>query len=249
MCGCGDPTLAHLLACPAECRAPLGWRKVASGGLPLTIVGGFRCQALSLARLPVFEAGYRAPLPVFLGGGGAGMGTDHRPHSVRSCVRALRAVGVAGGLSGGGGGASRACEGHLELGAVPSPAAGPWGRQPGPAAHSLWARACGCGDPALAPWRVCSAGCHAPRGWREAAPGGVPLTVVRSIWCQALPSSRLPVLWRGSQARSPVFVGGGWCGRGDRAPSPKRALLGAVGVARGGPWGGMPRAVVRGVCG
>ena len=64
------------------------------------------------------------------------------------------------------------CEGLLGLGAHPPRAARPCGRQPGSAAHSLWARVCGCEDPALVLWRACPAGCRALGGWREVAPGG-----------------------------------------------------------------------------
>ena len=39
----------------------------------------------------------RPRCPHFLGVGGVGVGTQHWPHSVRSCRLALRAVRVAGG--------------------------------------------------------------------------------------------------------------------------------------------------------
>ena len=72
------------------------------GGLP-PFGGGVWCQALSL------------PLPLVLSGGppgsrdpcvpgavGAGVGTQHRPHSVRPCGPALLVVGVAEGRPRGG---------------------------------------------------------------------------------------------------------------------------------------------------
>ena len=67
------------------------------GGWPSTVLRGIWCQALSLSQPPV-PGGWR-PGPV------AGVsraqvvwawGTQHRPHSARSCEPVLRAVGVAG---------------------------------------------------------------------------------------------------------------------------------------------------------
>ena len=73
------------------------------GGLPATVVRGVWCQALSLPRPPVLwsgQPGYRDPsVP---GAVGAGVGTKHQPHSVRSCGPALFAVGVAEGRTRGG---------------------------------------------------------------------------------------------------------------------------------------------------
>ena len=70
------------------------------GGWPATVVGGVWCQALSLPRPPVLwggQPGYRDPcVPGVVG---AGVGTQHRPHSVRPCRPALLAVGVAEGRS------------------------------------------------------------------------------------------------------------------------------------------------------
>ena len=57
------------------------------------------------------------PRPVCPGAVGAGVGTQHRPHSVRPCGPALLAVGVAEGRSGGG--AFNRCEGRLVSGAPP----------------------------------------------------------------------------------------------------------------------------------
>ena len=67
------------------------------------VVRGVWCQALSLPRPPVLwggQQGYRGPcVQVAVG---AGVGTQHRFHSVRPCGLALLAVGVAeGGPRGG----------------------------------------------------------------------------------------------------------------------------------------------------
>ena len=73
------------------------------GGVPSTVVRGAWCQALSLPRPPVLRSvqpGFRDPrVP---GAVGAGVGTQHRPHSVRPCGPALLAVGVAEGRPRGG---------------------------------------------------------------------------------------------------------------------------------------------------
>ena len=94
------------------------------GGVPSTIVRGAWCQALSLPKPPVLwsgQPGFR--VPCVPGAVGAGVGTQHRPHSVRPCGPALLAVGVAEGRPRGG--AVHRCEGRLVSGAVPPPAAGP----------------------------------------------------------------------------------------------------------------------------
>ena len=82
---------------------------------------GVWCQALSLARPPVpwgGQPGFRDPC--FSGVVGVGVGTQHRPHSVRSCEQALRAVGMAAGRPRGG--VPRAIvRGRLGLGALSLP--------------------------------------------------------------------------------------------------------------------------------
>ena len=78
--------------------ALLGWRKGVSGEVPSNVVRGFCGQALSLPPPPVLwsgQPGFRDPyVPGVVG---AGLGTQHRPHSVRPCGPALLAVGVAEG--------------------------------------------------------------------------------------------------------------------------------------------------------
>ena len=79
------------------------WGAVPGGGWPATVVRGVWCQALSLPRPPVLwggQPGYRDPCVP--GAVGAGMGTQHRFHSVRPCGPALLAVGVAEGRPRGG---------------------------------------------------------------------------------------------------------------------------------------------------
>ena len=87
---------------------------------------GVWCQAPSLPRPPVLwsgQPGYRDPCVP--GAVGAGVGTQHRPHSVRPCGPALLAVGVAEGRPRAG--AFHRCEGCLWSGAPPPRPARPLG--------------------------------------------------------------------------------------------------------------------------
>ena len=73
------------------------------GGVPSTVVRGAWCQALSLPRplvLRSVQPGFRDPCVP--GAVGAGVWTQHRPHSVRPCGPALLAVGVVEGRPRGG---------------------------------------------------------------------------------------------------------------------------------------------------
>ena len=93
-----------------------------------------------------------------------------------------------------GGGAVRRCEGRLGSGAPPPPAACPLRGLLGSATHVLWARVCGRGGPAPAPWLACPVGGCAPRGWRGVSgfrrplfpaarpPGGLPGPAVHVLW-------------------------------------------------------------------
>ena len=85
----------------------------------------------------------------------------------------LGVVGVAAGRPRGG--AFYRCEKRLGSCAPPPPTARPLGGLPGPAIHVLWARACGCGGPALSPRPARPVGA-ARRGagpWRSCAGGRV----------------------------------------------------------------------------
>ena len=100
--GCGWCRRGDLA--PVSQRAPL-WagvarcgsgRRASPGGMLSTVVRGARCQALSLPWPSVLwsgQPGFR--VPCVPGAVGAGVGTQHRPHSVRPCGPALPAVGVA----------------------------------------------------------------------------------------------------------------------------------------------------------
>ena len=111
-CPLGLPALWGLRAAGVEGGRP-------RGGWPAIVVRGVWCQALSLPRPPVLwsgQPGFRDPCVP--GAVGAGVGTQHRPHSVRPCGPALLALGVAQERPQGGG-AFDHCEGRLVSGAVP----------------------------------------------------------------------------------------------------------------------------------
>ena len=104
---------------------PVGGRP--RGGGPATVVRGVWCQALSLPRPPVLwggQPGFRDPCVP--GAVGAGVGTQHRLHTMRPCGPALRAVGVAEGRPRGGWFAS--LRGASEVRRFPSPDCPPSGR-------------------------------------------------------------------------------------------------------------------------
>ena len=110
-----------------------------------------------------------------------------------------------------GGLACQRCEGRLVSGAVPPPAARPLeraARVPRPVCPGCGR--CGRGDPATAPRRApYRAGVARCGGGGRASPGGLPSAVVRGVWGQALPLTRLPALWAGCRGSL-----GTCCGRG-----------------------------------
>ena len=242
VCGCGGRTLSPWPACPVGAACRRGGGGPSRGGWPATIVRGVWCQALSPPQPPVLwggQPGFRDPCVP--GAVGAGVGTQHRPHSVHPCGPALLSVGLAEGCP------RRGClpplRGASEVRRSPSPDCPPTGRAVG-VRHP---RAVGGGVWVWGPNPVPSAcmpcgGC-VPRGWWEGCPrGGWPATVVRGVWCQALSLPLPPVLW----GRQPGFcdpcvlaaVGAG-VGTQHRPHSvrPCGPALLAVGVAEGRPWG------------
>ena len=152
-----------------------------------------------------------------------------------------------------GGGAFHRCEGRLVSGAVPPPAA----RPPERAARVPRPVCPGCGrcrrvDPAPAPQRApLRAGVARCGGGGRASPGGVPSTVARGAWCQALPLPR-PLVLRSVQPgfRDPCVPGavdaGVWTQHRPHSVRPYGPALLAVGVAEGRPRGELPSTVVRG---
>ena len=130
-------------------------------------------------------------------------------------------------------------------GAVPPPAARPLeraARVPQPVCPGCGR--CGRVDPAPAPQRApLRAGVARCGGGGRASPGGVPSTVVRGAWCQALSPPRPPVLWSGQPGfRDPCVPGavdaGVWTLHRPHSVRPCGPALLAVGVAEGRPRGG-----------
>ena len=98
------PNTVPLVCMPCGGCVPRGWwGGNPRGGWPATVVRGVWCQAPSLSRSPVLwsgQPGFRDPCVP--GAVSAGVGTQHRPHSVRPCGSALLAVGVEEGRPQGG---------------------------------------------------------------------------------------------------------------------------------------------------
>ena len=167
---------APLARMPCGGCVPRGWRGAVPGGLARHSCEGLWCQALSLPLPPVLWGGRPGSRdPCVPGAVGAGLGTQHRPHSVRLCGPALLAVGVAEGCPRGG--ALHLCEGRLRSGAPPLPTARLLGGLLGSATHVLWARVCGCGGPTLSPWpaRPVGAACRGGGGGLSPGEDGLPL--------------------------------------------------------------------------
>ena len=101
-CGRGDPSptpqRALLRAGFARCG---GGMRVPGGGASCLGVGRPGWGALPPPTTRPFDRAAGAHYPLAVGAGGAGLGTRHQPHSARSCMLALRAVGAARGFPGG----------------------------------------------------------------------------------------------------------------------------------------------------
>ena len=244
-CGRGDPA-------PVPQRAPLqagvarrgGGGRASPGGVLSTVVRGARCQALSLPWPPVLwsgQPGFR--VPCVPGAVGAGVGTQQRPHNVRPCRPALLAVGVAEGRPRGG--CFPPLRGAPCVRRCPSPGRPSSGAgSQGSASRVSRVRSVRAWDPAPAPQRApLQASVARLGGGGRASPGGVPSTVVRGAWCQALSLPRPPVLWSGQPGfRVPCVPGAVGAGVGTHhrphSVRPCGLALHAVGVAEGRPPGG-----------
>ena len=235
-CGCVGPSLSPWPACPvgAACRG--GGGGPSPGGLAC-----HRCEgrlvsgAVPTPAAPPLGRAAGVPQPVCPGCSRCGRGTQHRPHSVRPCRRALLAVGLAEGRSRGG--AFHRCEGRLWWGAPPPRTARPLGGLLGSATYVLWAWACECGGPTLSPWPACPVGAASRGGGGGPSPGRVACHRCEGrLVSGAVPPAAARPLGRAAGIPRPVCPGCGRCGRGDPAPTPQRAPLRA-GVARCGAGG------------
>ena len=249
--GCGR--CGHVDPAPAPQRAPLragvarcgGGGRASPGGVPSTVVRGAWCQALSLPR----------PRSSFVACSQGSATRVSRARSMRACGPSTgpTACALAGrhcslwGWRNGvpRGGAFHRCEGRLVTGAVPSPAACPperAARVPRPVCPGCGR--CGRVDPGPAPQRApLRAGVARCGGGGRASQGGVPSTVVRGAWCQALSLPR-PLVRRSVQQgfRDPRVPGaadaGVWTQHRPHSVRPCRPALLAVEVAEGRPRGG-----------
>ena len=244
-CGRVDPA-------PAPRRAPLraGVARCGGGGRAFPRGAAFhRCEGRpvsgavppSAARPPERAARFRDPrVP---GAVDAGSGPSTGP---TACALAGRRCSLWGWRKGvPGRGAFHCREGRLVSGAVPPPAARPperAARVPRPACPGCGR--CGRVDPAPAPQRApLRAGVARCGGGGRASPGGVPSTVVRGAWCQALSLPR-PLVLRSVQPgfRDPRVPGavdaGVWTQHRPHSVRPCGPALFAVGVAEGCPRGG-----------
>ena len=161
------------LACtPCGSCVPRGWwGAVPGGGWPATFVRGVWCQALSLPLSPVLWGGQPGSRdPCVPGAVGAGVGTQHRPHSVRPCRPALLSVGLVERRPRGG--SLPPLRGTSEVRRSPSPdcpsTAGAVGvRYPRAVGGGVWVW-----GPNTVPLARTPCGGCVPRGWWEAVPGG-----------------------------------------------------------------------------
>ena len=167
-----EPKTVPLACMPCGGCMPRGWRgAVPGGGWPATAERGAWCQALSLPRPPALwsgQPGFRDPCVP--GAVGAGVGTQHRPHSVRPCGPALLALGVAGGRPRGG--CLPPMWGASKVRRCPSPDCPPTGgvarvRHPRAVGAGVWVW-----GPNTVPLACTPCGGCVPRGWWGAVPGG-----------------------------------------------------------------------------
>ena len=206
------------------------------------------CGASGVGRSPTPDsppsgraAGAHYPLAV--GAGGCGRG-DPSPTPQRAPLRAAFAC-CGGGTRAPGGGASCLGVGRPGTGALPPPTARPLGGLPGPTTHWLWVRGGAGVGTRHQPHSAC---CCVLWGRHEGARGGRLLPGCGASGVGRSSDPNCPPSGQAAGAHYPLAMGAGGCGRGDPSPTPQRALLHAVGAARGRP-GGAPPAFVWGVHG
>ena len=227
-CGCGGSRRAWGPNTNPTARAFASWvcalwerHKGAREVAPLACTWGLWGWALSdsnhLSSGRAAGAGY----PLGLGAGAVGVGTCHQPHSARTCELALRAVGAAGGRSGGG------CLlpgcGASVVGRLQNPAAHPCAVRPGPAAHWQCVRGVWAWGPVINPTARALASCLcALWGGTRAPRGGPPFPGCGVSGLAGSPGQDRPFFEQSAGARYPRlqvrFAGMG--ARFSLAPSP-----------------------------
>ena len=217
------------------------WRGVPGGGANHRCDGRLVSGAVPPPAARPLERAARVPRPGFPAVVGAGVGTQHRSHSMRPCGPALLAVGVAEGRPWGDAFYHvRDVRGQaLSLPLLPARWAGRWGPPPtccGRGCVGVGAQHCLLGLHALWGLRAVGVVGGRPRGRR-------PATVVRGARCQALSLPQPPVLWSGQPGfRDPCVSGVVGAGVGTQHRShivrPCGPALLAVGVAEWHPRGG-----------
>ena len=241
-CGRGDPApapqRAPLQAGVARCR---GGGRASPGGVPSTIVRGVQGRALPLPRLPTHWAGCWGPPPTRFGRGRVVVGAHHCPLGPHALWQ-LRAAGVAGGRPWGGGlSPLRGAPGVRRRPSPCRPSSGAGGR--GPATRVSRVRLVRARGPSDGPTACALAGRRCSLwGWQKGVPGGgLPSTVARGVWGQALPLLRLPAYRAGCWGPLPACCGRGRVGVGaQHCPLGLHALwrLRDTGVVGGRPRGG-----------
>ena len=245
MRACGPSTGPTACALAGWRCSLCGWRKGVPGG------GAFhRCEgrlvsgAVPSPTARPLERAARVPRPVCPGCGRCGR-VDPAPAPQRAPLRAgVARCGGGGRASPGGGVSSTVVRGAwCQALSLPQPPV-LWSGQPG------FRVPCVPGAVGAGVWTQ-----HRPHGVRpcglaslavgmaEGRPRGVPSTVVRGAWCQALSPPWPPVLWSGQPGfRVPCVVGAVVAGVGTQHRShsvrPCGPALLAVGVAEGRPPGG-----------
>ena len=223
-CGQACPWELALHAVKAERGRP-------AGGRLLPGCGASRVGRSPTASRPSLGRAARARYPLAVGAGGMGVETPHQPHSVRSCVLALRVVGAARGRREGAllvwvWGVRGWAIFHARL-----PVLGACGPDPLPTG-------CACAGMGAGPVtnptaHVLRAGFARCRGGMRAPGRRVPLAWLWGVCGWAISHAPPPVLGACGLAPLPAGCGCGGCGRGDPSPTPQRALLRA-GFARCG---------------
>ena len=212
-CGCGGCGHGNPSPTPQGALLRAGFARCGGG---MTVPGGGGVGRPGTGALPPptsrpFGRAAGAHYPLAVGAGGAGVRTEHQPHSARSCVLWGRHEGARGGRLQPGCGASG-------VGRSPTPDHSSFracGRGPIPTGRGCGG--CGRGDPSTTPQRaLLRAGFARCGGVTRASGGGASCLGVGRPGTGAFPSPTTIPLGRAAGARFPLAVGA-VCGRGGPA--------------------------------